>query len=29
MKDRLLSKRRPLITSPLEWQMTAEPVSTR
>jgi hypothetical protein len=29
MKDRLLSKRRPLITSPLEWQMTAEPVPTR
>jgi hypothetical protein len=26
MKDRLLSKRRPLITFPLEWQMTAEPV---
>jgi hypothetical protein len=26
MKDRLLSKRRRLITSPLEWQMTAAPV---
>ena len=26
MKDRLLRKRRPLITSPLEWQMTAAPV---
>ena len=27
MKDRLLRRRRPLITSPLEWQMTAAPVS--
>jgi ERCC4-type nuclease len=27
MKDRLLRKRRALITSPLEWQMTAAPVS--
>src|SRR5207245_1873823 len=26
MKDRLLRKRRALITSPLEWQMTAAPV---
>jgi ERCC4-type nuclease len=26
MKDRLLRKRRPLITSPLEWQMIAAPV---
>jgi ERCC4-type nuclease len=26
MKDRLLRKRRPLITSPLEWRMTAAPV---
>ena len=26
MKDRLLRRRRPLITSPLEWQMTAAPV---
>jgi len=26
VKDRLLSRRRPLITSPLEWQMTAAPV---
>jgi hypothetical protein len=27
VKDRLLRRRRPLITSPLEWQMTAAPVS--
>ena len=27
MKDRLLRRRRTLITSPLEWQMTAAPVS--
>jgi hypothetical protein len=27
MKDRLLRRRRPLISSPLEWQMTAAPVS--
>ena len=26
MKDRMLRRRRPLITSPLEWQMTAAPV---
>ena len=26
MKDRLLRRRRPLIMSPLEWQMTAAPV---
>jgi hypothetical protein len=26
MNDRLLRRRRPLITSPLEWQMTAAPV---
>ena len=26
MKDRLLRRRRTLITSPLEWQMTAAPV---
>lgn len=26
MRDRLLRRRRPLITSPLEWQMTAAPV---
>lgn len=27
MKDRILRRRRTLITSPLEWQMTAAPVS--
>ena len=27
MKDRLLRRHRPLITSPLKWQMTAAPVS--
>lgn len=27
MKDRLLRRQRPLITSPLEWQMTVAPVS--
>jgi DNA excision repair protein ERCC-4 len=27
VKDRMLRRRRPLITSPLEWQMTAAPVS--
>lgn len=27
MKDRMLRRRRPLITSPLEWQMTAAPVA--
>lgn len=27
MKDRLLRRRRALITSPLEWQMTAAPVA--
>lgn len=27
MKDRLLRRRRPLIASPLEWQMSAAPVS--
>jgi len=26
VKDRLLRRRRPLITSPLQWQMTAAPV---
>lgn len=26
MKDRMLRRRRPLIASPLEWQMTAAPV---
>ena len=26
IKDRLLRRRRALITSPLEWQMTAAPV---
>lgn len=26
MKDRLLRNHRPLIASPLEWQMTAAPV---
>jgi len=26
MKDRMLRRRRPLITSPLEWQLTAAPV---
>jgi hypothetical protein len=26
LADRLLRRRRPLITSPLEWQMTAAPV---
>ena len=27
MKDRMLRRRRPLIASPLEWQMTAAPVT--
>jgi hypothetical protein len=26
MKDRMLRRHRPLIASPLEWQMTAAPV---
>ncbi len=27
MRDRMLRRRRPLIASPLEWQLTAAPVS--